>query len=256
VTEFGETLELTRSGTGGSGRATRSASALARRCLERTGRVRDRVDAIRRARRSMGLSNAAGILTLQDEAQKLIADGTLVMGRESYFAPSVQIHRGDTGRVIIGNFSSIAHDAEFYSGGMHRTEWVAQYGLRARLDLPGAHEDGFPHGHGDIHVGHDVWVTRGSVVMSGITIGSGAVVGTRSVVTKDVAPYTIVAGVPAERIGQRFSDGQIAALLRIAWWDWPLETIKERVDLLSSPNVDEFIARYEPGSRGASEKRM
>jgi hypothetical protein len=67
-------------------------------------------------------------------------------------------------------------------------------------------------------------------------------------VTEDVAPYAIVAGIPAQRIGQRFTDAQIEALLRIAWWDWPLETIKERVDLLSSPNIDEFIARYEPGS--------
>jgi acetyltransferase-like isoleucine patch superfamily enzyme len=234
-------LEPTRKGLGG-----RSLD----RMMRATARLRDRVDAIQRARRSLSLSNAEGVLTLQDEAQKLIANGTLVMGRESYFAPTVSICTGDTGRVFIGNFSSIAHDAVFYSGGMHRTEWVSQYGLRARLDLPGAYEDGFPHGHGDIHVGHDTWVTRGCVVMSGVTIGSGAVVATRSVVTKDVAPYTIVAGVPAERIGQRFTESQIGALLRIAWWDWPLETIKERVDLLSSPNVDEFIARYEPGAGG------
>ena len=83
--------------------------------------------------------------------------------------------------------------------------------------------------------------------MSGVTIGPGAVVATRSVVTKDVGPYEIVGGVPAKRIGQRFSDEQIAALLRIAWWDWPIETVKERVGLLSSPDIDEFIARYDPG---------
>jgi hypothetical protein len=53
--------------------------------------------------------------------------------------------------------------------------------------------------------------------------------------------------VPAKRIGQRFGDEQIAALLRIAWWDWPIETIKQRVHLLSSPDVDTFIAAYDPG---------
>jgi virginiamycin A acetyltransferase len=82
--------------------------------------------------------------------------------------------------------------------------------------------------------------------MSGVTIGPGAVVATRSVVTKDVAPYAIVGGVPAKQIGRRFDEAQVEALLRIAWWDWPLETIKERVDLLSSPDVDAFIARYDP----------
>ena len=99
------------------------------------------------------------------------------MGRESYYAPEVRKYKGDTGRVFNGNFASVAHDAVFYSGGLHRTEWVSQYGLRAMLDLPGAYEDGFPHGKGDIHVGHDTWITRGVVVMSGVTIGAGAVVG-------------------------------------------------------------------------------
>jgi acetyltransferase-like isoleucine patch superfamily enzyme len=225
----------------------RRAIGLLRRGVHEVRRLQARADAIQHARRSFSLSNAEGVLALQDDAQKHIADGTIVMGRESYFAPIVRKFKGDTGRVIVGNFASIAHGVEFYSGGMHRTEWVSQYGLRAMLDLPGAYEDGFPHGRGDIHVGHDAWLAQGSVVMSGVTIGPGAVVATRSVVTKDVAPYEIVGGVPAKRIGQRFGDEQVAALLRIAWWDWPIETIKERVHLLSSPDVDEFIAAYDPG---------
>jgi hypothetical protein len=48
-------------------------------------------------------------------------------------------------------------------------------------------------------------------------------------------------------IGRRFSDEQVAALLRIRWWDWPTELVKERVDALSSPDVDGFIARFDPG---------
>ena len=82
--------------------------------------------------------------------------------------------------------------------------------------------------------------------MAGVTIGAGAVVSMRSVVTRDVAPYAIVGGVPATRIGQRFDDEQIAALLRIAWWDWPVETITARVGELCNPDVDAFIAAYDP----------
>ncbi len=221
--------------------------ALSQRCLATARRLAARAKSIADARRSLTVPNVEGTLLLQDEAQRHMADGTLVMGRESYYAPEVRKYKGDTGRVFIGSFASVAHDAIFYSGGLHRTEWVSQYGLRAMLDLPGAYEDGFPHGDGDIHVGHDTWITRGVVVMSGVTIGTGAVVATRSVVTKDVAPYAIVGGIPAKQIGQRFSDEQIAALLRIAWWDWPIETIKARVDELCSPDVDAFIARYDPG---------
>ena len=225
----------------------RRAIHLLRRSVLEVRRLRARADAIQHARRSLSQSNVEGVLALQEDAQKHIADGTIVMGRESYFAPVVRKFKGDTGRVFVGNFVSIAHGVEFYSGGMHRTEWVSQYGLRAMLDLPGAYEDGFPHGRGDIHVGHDAWLAQGAIVMSGVTIGPGAVVATRAVVTKDVAPYAIVGGIPAKQIGQRFDDAQIQALLRIAWWNWPIETIKERVELLSSPDIDVFIARFDPG---------
>jgi acetyltransferase-like isoleucine patch superfamily enzyme len=231
--------------------ARRGAAALCRRALARAARARHRASTLRLARRSFALSNAEGVLALQEDARRHIAAGTLVMGRGSYFAPSVQRDTGDGGRVFVGNFASVAHDALFHCGGEHRTDWVAQFPLRERLGLPGAGEDGHRYGRGDIHVGHDTWITRGTVVLSGVTIGPGAVVATRSVVTQDVAPYAIVGGIPARQIGQRFADDQIAALLRIAWWDWPLETIRERVAQLTSPDVDDFIARYDPGPPAA-----
>ena len=226
-------------------------SGPARRIAQRLRQRAAKADAARQARRALdqraGMTNAEGILAMQEEAQRHIADGTLVMGTQSYAAPRVMKYKGDTGRVIIGNFASIAPDAEFYVGGLHRTEWVSQYGLRAMLDLPGAYEDGFPYGRGDIHVGHDTWVTNRTTVLSGVTIGDGAVVGTGAVVTRDVPPYVIVAGNPAREVGRRFSEEQAAALRRIAWWDWQLDQIKEHVALLTSPDVDAFIARFDPG---------
>lgn len=226
-------------------------SGPARRIAQRLRQRAAKADAARQARRALdqraGMTNAEGILAMQEEAQRHIADGTLVMGTQSYAAPRVMKYKGDTGRVIIGNFASIAPDAEFYVGGLHRTEWVSQYGLRAMLDLPGAYEDGFPYGRGDIRVGHDTWVTNRTTVLSGVTIGDGAVVGTGAVVTRDVPPYVIVAGNPAREVGRRFSEEQAAALRRIAWWDWQLDQIKEHVALLTSPDVDAFIARFDPG---------
>ena len=203
-------------------------------------RVLARADAIQHARRSLAASDLGGD---REDAQHL-EDGTVVMGRESYHVPIVRKFRGEEGRVLVGSFVSIDRGVECHPGGLHRTERVSHYGLRAMLDLPGSKDD-FPHGHGDIHVGHDAWLAEGVIVMSGVTIGPGAVVATRSVVTRDVPPYAIVAGVPAKQTGRRFGDEQIAALLRIAWWDWPLQAIKERVDLLSSPDVDAFIAAYD-----------
>lgn len=77
---------------------------------------------------------------------------------------------------------------------------------------------------GDIVIGNDVWIGYEAVILAGVTtIGDGAVIGTRAVVTKDVSPYTIVGGVPAQPIKKRFSDKTITDLLEIRWWNWPRE---------------------------------
>ena len=226
----------------------RRATDLLRRARSEARRLQARADAIQATRRALAMDPAQRAAAQREDAARHVEEGTLVLGRASGVAPVVRKFKGDTGRIVIGNFVSIAEGVEFYSGGLHRTEWVSQYGLRAMLDLPGAYEDGFPHGRGDTHVGHDVSLADGVIVLSGVTIGSGAVITTRSVVTKDVAPYEIAAGVPAKPIGRRFDAEQIAALLRIAWWDWPDETIRERVDALCSADVDSFIAAFDPGA--------
>lgn len=71
-----------------------------------------------------------------------------------------------------------------------------------------------------VTIGHDVWIGHSATIMPGVTIGTGAVIGAGAVVTKDVAPYTIVAGVPAKPIRLRFPKELIRELLESKWWDW------------------------------------
>lgn len=193
------------------------------------------------------LSNAEAFVDQQEDAKRLMAEGTLVMGRHTYAAPRVWKFKGDTNKVVIGNFCSVAPDADFYVGGLHPLHWVSCYGIREMFDLPGAYGEEMPWSKGDINVGSDCWVTNKTTVLSGITIGHGAVVGTQAVVTKDVAPYHIVAGNPARVVGQRFTDEQIAALLDIAWWEWPDERIIAEVDWLNGRPIEEFIERFAGG---------
>lgn len=90
---------------------------------------------------------------------------------------------------------------------------------------------------GDIVIGNDVWIGYDAVIMAGVTIGDGAIIGTKAVVTKDVAPYSIVGGVPAKEIRKRFAPEVIKRLQEIQWWDWPEEKIRKSIQAIQSGDI-------------------
>ena len=91
-------------------------------------------------------------------------------------------------------------------------------------------------------IGNDVWIGSYATILSGVTVGDGAVIGAHSVVTENVPPYAIVAGNPARIVKMRFTETQIAGLLKVQWWDLPVEAIRQLIPLLSSEKVDELIS--------------
>jgi virginiamycin A acetyltransferase len=95
---------------------------------------------------------------------------------------------------------------------------------------------------GDTVVGSDVWLGRESMVLPGVRIGDGAIVAAGSVVSSDVPPYGVVAGNPARLVRRRFADRDVARLLRIAWWDWPVEAVTRHVRTIMNGTVDELEA--------------
>lgn len=80
-----------------------------------------------------------------------------------------------------------------------------------------------------IHIGNDVWIGEGVFISPGVTIADGAVVAARSVVTKDVEPYSVVAGIPACVIKKRFNDELVEKFLSVSWWDYDLSEIKHSI---------------------------
>lgn len=162
-------------------------------------------------------------------------------GDYSYLAGNVQIIYSE-----VGKFCSIASHVRLNPGNHpmgrvtqhHMTYRRVQYGFGEKDDAAF-----FDWRRADkVVIGHDVWIGHGALVMPGVTVGTGAVIGAGAVVTKDVAPYTIVAGVPAKPIRERFPADIAQKLLAIAWWDWPRERLEERFEELC--DLDAFIEKY------------
>lgn len=162
------------------------------------------------------------------------------VGIGTYGMPTVHDwHEGSTLR--IGAYTSIADDVHIFLGGHHRTDWISAYPFPAFIE-EAKNIQGFGGSRGDVVIGNDVWLASGCTILSGVKVGDGAVVAARAVVTRDVAPYAIVAGNPARIINWRFDEASRQAILASQWWAWPEAEIRQIVPLLCSGRLDEFIA--------------
>ncbi len=145
-------------------------------------------------------------------------------------------------RLVIGKFCSIACGAKFlFNSANHTLRSLSTYIFPVLFEEWGLDVARIPEAwdnRGDIVIGNDVWIGYEAVILAGVTVGDGAVIGTRAVVTHDVPPYTIVGGVPAKPIRKRFSDGEIAQLLALSWWDWPPEKIAASIDAIQSGDLE------------------
>ncbi|KIN78782.1 DapH/DapD/GlmU-related protein [Sulfitobacter mediterraneus] len=95
------------------------------------------------------------------------------------------------------------------------------------------------------HIGHDTWVGAGAMVKPEVTLGDGAVVAAGAVVTKDVDPYTIVAGTPAKPLRLRQPRNIADRLVALAWWDWDHDALREALDDFRALKADAFLEKYE-----------
>lgn len=146
----------------------------------------------------------------------------------------------------VGKFCSIAAQVRINPGN-HPMERVTQHHLtyrRVQYGFDTTDEQAFFDWRraAACVIGHDVWLGHGAIILPGVHVATGAVVGAGAVVTRDVAPYEIVVGVPAKPIKRRFSPDIVDQLLAIAWWEWDRATLEARFDDLL--DVPSFVEKY------------
>lgn len=151
-------------------------------------------------------------------------------------------------RANIGKFCSISwnvsvggvdHDMNRLTS--HPFPFMQRYGIIKQYP-PGG---GYCSRNDPCDVGNDVWIGSNACILRGVTVSDGAVVGAGAVVTHDIGPYEVWAGVPARKIGQRFSDELISELLELQWWELPPELLEKHAALFRDDELTlEKIRRF------------
>ena len=149
----------------------------------------------------------------------------------------------------VGKFCSIAAHTRINPGN-HPLDRVAlsHFTYRSRSYGLGSDDADFfewRRGHRAV-LGNDVWIGHGAIVLPGVHLGNGAAIGAGAVVSRDVPPFAIVVGVPARIVRYRFEPEIIAALERIAWWDWTHDALATGLADFRAMSAEAFCRKYDP----------
>lgn len=148
---------------------------------------------------------------------------------------------------VIGKYCSIAWNVSIGPGNhdynrvsSHAMLYAKRFGM-----IENPEERFYNQYEGETVIGNDVWIGCNAVIMRGVHIGDGVVIGANAVITKDVAPYLIMGGVN-HVIKKRFDDNIIDKLQKIEWWNYPIDVIKQNIDLIAQqPTLESLKILHE-----------
>jgi virginiamycin A acetyltransferase len=125
------------------------------------------------------------------------------------------------GACTIGKYCAIGEDIKIITSNHDTNNINLQYSLQKKIGIKPTISP-----KKGVKMGHNVWIGDNVIILSGVEIGNGAVLAAGSVVTKDVAPYSIIGGVPAKFIKFRFNKEKIQKIEKSEWWDWSIDKMK------------------------------
>ena len=180
-------------------------------------------------------------MSLSRNEEKIVL---VTLGPGSYLVSGTFEYGTVDSHILIGRYCSLAHKLTFICGLNHDGSQVTTYPFE---DLYMTSSDGvmnhyFAANHYQIIIGNDVWIGRDVTILGGVKIGNGAIIGAGSVVAKDIPPYAIAVGNPAQVVRYRFSSDIIDNLQRIKWWNWPEDKIKRNIEKMKDPQ--QFVEMF------------
>jgi phosphonate metabolism protein (transferase hexapeptide repeat family) len=149
----------------------------------------------------------------------------------------------------VGKFTSIAANVRVNALG-HPMDRISQHNITYRPNeyfVDAKIDKGFRDLRKSkrVQIGHDAWIGHGAIIMPGISVGDGAVVAAGTIVTKNVEPYAIVAGVPARRIKWRFPESIRERIIRLGWWHWEHDKLARAVEDMRVLDAKAFLNKWE-----------
>lgn len=185
--------------------------------------------------------------------KNIITNPNIIVGDYTYyddfedvknFEKNVKYHFDFIGdKLIIGKFCMIASGVTFImNGANHLSKSVSSYPFAIFGGDWSEAMDGksYP-SKGDTIIGNDVWIGYNATIMPGVRIGDGAIIASNATVVRDVEPYSIVGGNPAQEIRKRFASEDIERLLAMRWWDWDVDRISAQVQHLTGNDISQLL---------------